>query len=171
VESWIRRAPGYSGKPERMSEDEKRALRDAWNAALGAFEHIDEHLRLDTKRRPLPERLEVHPIVDGGATLGMLVEAPEALDFARIRMSTWSSASGFVVPVVVPNRDNTRFFVLRVAGASAQPWDEDLHALLFLFNRSVGDRYPALRSPDPAAFEFAGVFVDLPGDRFVAETP
>jgi hypothetical protein len=171
VESWIRRAPGYSGKPERMSEDEKRALRDAWNAALGAFERIDEHLRLDTKRRPLPERLEVHPIVDGGATLGMLVEAPEALDFARIRMSTWSSASGFVVPVVVPNRDNTRFFVLRVAGASAQPWDEDLHALLFLFNRSVGDRYPALRSPDPAAFEFAGVFVDLPGDRFVAETP
>lgn len=171
VETWIRRAPGYSGKPERMTEDEKRALRDAWNAALGAFERIEEHLALETKRRPLPERFEVHPIVEGGATLGMLVEAPEALDFTRIRMSTWSATAGFVVPVVVPNRDNTRFFVLRVSGAAAQPWPDDLYALLFLFNRSVGDRYPALRSADPGTFEFAGVFLDLPADRFVAEAP
>jgi len=171
VETWIRRAPGYTGKPERMSEDEKRALTDTWNAALGAFESIEEALALESKRRPLPARLEVHPIVDAGSTLGLLVEAPEPLDFTRIRTSTWTSGSGFVVPVVVANRDNTRFFVFRVNGAAVEPWSENLHALLFLLNRSVGDRYPVLRSPDTAPFEFAGLFIDLPGDRFVAETP
>jgi hypothetical protein len=171
VERWIRRAPGYSGKPERMSEDEKRALRDSWAAALGAFEEIDKALNLESKRRPLPERLEVRVLKDGAATIGLLIEAPEPLDFTRIHLLTWRAGFPIALPTVVPNRDNTRFFVFQSAGGAVQPWPDDVYGLGFVLAKVVGDRYPVLRSADPSPYEATAIFVNLPADKFVPEAP
>jgi hypothetical protein len=171
VEGWIGRAPGYSGKPARISEDEKRALRDSWSAALGAYEEIDKLLALESKRRPLPERLELRALKDGVTTVGMLIEAPEPIDFTRVVMVTWRPGTGLARPTIIPNRDNTRFFVLHVSGGAVQPWPDDLHTLAFALNRVVSDRYPVLRSADPAQYEGTAISVNLPADKFVPEAP
>jgi hypothetical protein len=171
VEDWIRRAPGYSGKPERMSEDERQALRDSWSAALGAYEEIDKLLALESQRRPLPERLELRALRDGASTIGMLIEAPEPIDFTRVLMVTWRPGTGIARPTLIPNRDNTRFFVFHVSAGAVQPWPDDLHTLAFALNRVVGDRYPVLRSADPGQFEVTAISVNLPADKFVPEAP
>jgi hypothetical protein len=171
VEDWIRRAPGYSGKPERMSEDERQALRDSWSAALGAYEEIDKLLALESQRRPLPERLELRALRDGASAIGLLSEAPEPIDFTRVLMVTWRPGTGIARPTLIPNRDNTRFFVFHVSAGAVQPWPDDLHTLAFALNRVVGDRYPVLRSADPGQFEVTAISVNLPADKFVPEAP
>jgi hypothetical protein len=171
VEDWIRRAPGYGDKPDRMSDAQKRALHDNWNAALGAYEQIAKALALDTSRRPLPDRLELRPIKHGADTIGFLFEAPESLDFTRVSIDTSSTSLGAVSPIIVANRDNTRFFLFRVSGGRAQPWPDNEYTISFSLNRVVSDRYPILRTADAASHETSAITVSLPRHRFVAETP
>jgi hypothetical protein len=171
VEEWLRRAPGYNDKPQRMTDDQRRVLTDNWNGALGAYEAIDAALGADTVRQPLPERLEVHPLKHAGETTGFLVEAPESLDFTRISLGVWSAGLGIVRPTIIPNRDNTRFFIFRSSSGSTQPWPDDVYSIFFVFDRVVSDRYPVLRRADTAGYELSVIVINLPGDRFVAEAP
>jgi hypothetical protein len=168
---WLRRAPGFHDKPERMTDPQRQALAAVWNDALGAFDAIEQDLALETVRRPLPTHFELRALVLAGDVVGWLIEAPEPIDFTRILIQSrpipglWSEA------LVVPNRDNTRAFVFRRGAGEVAVWGTGTYALRFTLHRAVGTRYAPLRHPDGLAFERATLIVALPDDRFVPGSP
>jgi hypothetical protein len=174
---WLRRAPGYDLKPERMTEAQRLGVVASWEAALGAFEAIEKELGLERFRLPLPNTFEVLPLRDETGVIGLLCESPEAIDFTRVKLEnrlmepgeTPGVAESWETVALVPNRDNTRFFVFKTSGSAVQAWTEGIHALRFQFHRVVGDRYPPLRHPDGEPFETAILIFDLANDRFTPE--
>lgn len=163
---WIRRAPGYHGKPERMSDANRQQLLGSWLGALEAYERIEKALGLETFRGPLPDSFEVRPLVQNGEVIGLLCESPEALDFTRINVHVQRIPGSASEALVVPNRDGTRFFVFRAQAGTVAPWIDGLWALRFSFHHVVSSRYPELRAPFSAGLETPVVLIDLPGDRF-----
>lgn len=170
-DTWIRRVPGYSGKPERMSDGERQAIATAWSDALSAYEQIEKELGLETGRRPLPGQLELRALRHNGETIGLLIESPEAIDVTRLTTSLRPIPGLWSAPLVVPNRDNTRFFVFRPGAGTVQSWPDGVYLVRFSYARSVGTRYPALRTSDSADREVVTLVLDLPGDRFVPPPP
>jgi len=169
--AWIRRAPGYQGKPERMTDAERTLLLAAWEDALGAYDAVEKEFAFETFRLPLPKRFEVYPLVQGSDVIGLLCESPEAIDFTRVELAVQPVPGTPAAAALVPNRDSTRFFVFRPSGASLSPWANGLWTLRFTFHRTVGKRYPVLRAPDALAAETPTLGIDLPNDQFVPPPP
>lgn len=170
-ETWIRRAPGYAGKPERMTDGERQSMIASWNDSLSAFEQIEKEMGLETVRRPLPKQLELRILRQNGETIGLLVESPEAIDVTRLALTLRPIPGSNETPLVVPNRDNTRVFVMRPSGGTLLTWPDATYLLQFTYFRTVGSRYPAMRTTDSADREVVTIVLDLPGDRFVPPSP
>jgi hypothetical protein len=143
----------------------------AWSDALAAFEQIEKQLGIETGRRPLPDHVELRALRQAGETIGLLIESPEAIDVTRLAFSLRPIPGLWESPTLVPNRDNTRIFVLRAGGGTIGTWPDGTYLLRLAYMRSVGTRYPALRTSDSADREVVTLVLDLPGDRFTPGAP
>ena len=179
LESWLSRVPGYADDPGELSEAERAGIIEAWKDELGAFEVLDKHFGLERSREPLPLQVELNVLRLETATknVGFLLEFPEPVDWARIKLhlgsrptgssDPWASKRAF--PVINPER--TRAFVFEVSGGVPVTLDDKEYRLFLTFHRDIGSRNPLLKAPTPPNTEVAELIAVLPDGHFEQEAP
>ncbi len=164
------RTPGYTGDAASLSESQAGNVRQRWTAALEAFAAVDALLGLELERLPLPEQVEVTVLDRGGASVGYLIELPEAIDLSRIEIHARApGGAGVYRPVVVPNAENTRLFVFRRGGGAVLPLADGLHTVSFVLHRVLGDRNPRYFHRDASPTEAANLVFMVPEGEFRGE--
>ncbi len=126
------------------------ALTD-FDAALDAF---------GLGARNLPEQPDITALYaeDSEATVALLIELPEPVEWDRVALSI-ASAPGTLSRLV--NSDGTRAVVYAESGTDLAAWDPGSHSLNFTFSRSSG-ALPDLRMGGSTANETADVSITLP---------
>lgn len=111
-------------------------------------------------RRNVPAQPDVTAFyaTDRGATVALLLEIPEPVEWERVDLSV-ASAPGTLSRLV--NGDGTRALLYVVSGSSLTAWAAGDHALSFAFHRSTGD-LSELRMDGSAADEFCSATIAIP---------
>lgn len=171
LHNYIARLPGYSDNIARLeSRDlaQYQQIVSAWAESLSAFSQVEAELGLNRQYEPLPEQLEVNVLnrAADGRNIGLLIEAPEALDFSRIELAYDDGIIGNEDALIIPNAQNTRFFVFIVNADGARELRDGVHRLNFTFYRRLGEQLPFYHTPDGADTEVAELLLDLTRDQF-----
>jgi hypothetical protein len=162
------RTPGYAGDAATLSDAQRQAIGERWNAALAAFAAVDDLLGLELERQPLPEQMEVSVLSRGGEAIGYLVELPEAIDLSRVEIQAEADGVAYR-PTVVPSPDDTRLFVFQRTSGGVAALPDGLHRLTLRFHRELGDRNPRYYHRDGLTTEEAVLEFSVPEDEFTGE--
>jgi hypothetical protein len=172
----LRRVPNYVGDPEAATDAERTAILAAWSAELAAFNLLDTAMVTERRREPLPERVEVSVVESGGVPRALLIEAPEALNWARIDAELDFTASGGWPTLrrdvaVVANATGERAFVFDLDGGVLNNLADGRYTLTLTFRQKIGSRNTILISSFHPADETATLVIELPDGRFSEEAP
>jgi hypothetical protein len=177
LEAWLARVPGYNDRTYELTAPERSAILAAWKAERAAFDSLDKYLGLERSRQPLPTQVELNVLqTGGGGPGGFLLELPEPVEWARVRVTLEGPASAGASPstlssAVIVNRQRTRAFIFRMSGGAVTPLVDGTYRLKLEFFRNIGSRNPRLYAPDGLDVETVTLTADLPSGFFPAELP
>ena len=130
------------------------------------FESIFADLAVE---RPLPQGLELHRLVEGGKTWGVLLSSPEPFATERVRMQLVYAPTPDVDPTTMPHclrwdADGTRAILVRLQpGGVATYLPPGSYVLLATFRRDLGvPGAPVLSESGSVADETAEIAWEVP---------
>ncbi len=179
----LRRTPGYQDDIFRLSDTEIAAIKAEWQEELQSFDATSAAIGIDRTIEPLPQKLEISVIEDGGVNRAFLFELPgEGVEWPRIvpRLEFRASSSGAWTTVqssAVADRRGERFFLFRRNGGALQAFADGEYRITLIYNRNIGSRAPVYVRTDPVTgaedgqLNEAAVFtLRIPQDMAVPES-
>jgi hypothetical protein len=170
LEAWIARVPGYTALPNELSDAQRDAILAAWEDEIDAYDRLSEHMALEREQEPLPLQAEVNVLMLAGSARGFLLELPEPVEWARVRLSM-EGPTGVRTPAVIVNHQGTRAFILDATGGSVAALGDGVYRLTLEFHRDIGSRNPRYYAPDGLVTETATLEAVLPDGHFTPESP